>query len=155
MPVGITSRILQCKPDISKQEGYSVDLEANNLENELHHIVDATGLNDLGCLSGYLYTDADNAQEHPTTKLISALANHKDSETPIDPASEAPVLMYQNRGYVKPLNDWDNPDFFTTAFLTLFLCGIGDHLTKKDKLEQIRVSLQSWVKWTLSHHSRW
>lgn len=155
MPVGLVSRVLQCEPGISEREGYSVDLEADNLENELHHVVDATGLNDSGCLYNCLYTDADDAQEHPTTKLISALANHKDSETPIDPASEAPVFTYQSRDYVKPLNDWDNHDFFTTAFPTLFPFGVGDHLTKKDESGQIRVSLQNWAKWTLSHHLRW
>lgn len=154
VPVGIASRVLQCEPDISEQEGYSVDLEADNLEKELHHAVDAAGLNDSGCLSGCLYTDTDNVREHPTTKLISALANHKDSETPIDPASEAPVLTYQSRDYVKPLNDWDNPDFFTAAFPTLFPFGVGGYLTKKDEPGQIRISLQSWAKWTLSHHSR-
>ncbi|WP_375449087.1 DUF6570 domain-containing protein [uncultured Nostoc sp.] len=157
VPVSIASRVLQCEPDISEREGYSVDLEADNLENELHHeadnlendlhhAVDVAGLNDLGCLSGCLYTDADDARDHPTTKLISALANHKDSETPIDPASEAPVLTYQSRGYVKPLNDWDNPDFFTAAFPTLFPFGVSGHLTKKDEPGRIRVSLQSWAK---------
>ena len=107
------------------------------MENKLHHIVDATGLNDLGCLSSCLYTDIDNAQEHPTTKLIPALTNHKDSKIPINPISEAPVLTYQNRGYIKPLNDWDNPDFFMAAFPILFPFGIGGYLTKKDELRQI------------------
>lgn len=86
----------------------------------MHYAVDAVCLNDLGYLRDCLYTNANNAQEHPTTKLILILANHKDSKTPINPASEATVLIYQNRDYVKLLNDWDNLDFFTVAFSTLF-----------------------------------
>ena len=89
-----TSHILWCKSDISKQEGYFIDLEADNLKNELYHAVDDTSLNDLGCLSDCLYTDADDIQKHLTTKLISALANYKDSEIPIDPISKAPILTY-------------------------------------------------------------
>ena len=59
-PVGIVSCILQCETDISKQKGYSVDLEADNFENELYHAVNAAGLDDLGCLRVCLYTNADN-----------------------------------------------------------------------------------------------
>lgn len=78
MPAGIANRILQGKPDVGKQEGYAADLETDNYKNELHHAVDTAGLDDSGCPSMCLYTDADNARENPTTKLISALANHKD-----------------------------------------------------------------------------
>lgn len=100
----------------------------------------------MGCLSNCLYTDTENAQKHLTIKLISVLANHKDSKTTINPASKAPVLIYQNKYYVKPLNNCNNPDFFTAAFSTLFLFGIGGHQTKKDELRQIWVFLQSWAK---------
>ena len=94
VPVGIASCVLQYEPDISKRESYSVYLEANNFENELHHVVDAASLDVSNCLSGCLYTDVDDAGKHSTTKLISALANHKDSKTLIDPALEASVLTY-------------------------------------------------------------
>lgn len=120
MPVGIASYVLQCKPDISKQKGYFINLEADNFKKKLYYAIDADSQNDLGCLSGGLYTDADNILEYSTTKLILTLANHKDSNILIDPASEAQVLMYQNRGYIKPLNNWNNLDFFTIAFPTLF-----------------------------------
>lgn len=105
VPVGIASCISQCEFDISKWKSYVVYLEANNFENKLHYIVNATGLNDLGCLNSCLYTDIDNIQEYLTIKLISILANYKNSEIPINPASEVLVLIYQNRGYDKPLND--------------------------------------------------
>lgn len=105
MPISITNRVLQCKPDIGKREGYAVDFEANNYKNKLHHAVNTVSRNDSSYLSGCLYTHADNTREYLTTKLILTLANHKDSETPINPTSEALVLTYQNRGYVQFLND--------------------------------------------------
>lgn len=60
MPVGITSNVLQCNPNFSKREGYVNNLESNNFKNELHQAVNIASLDDLGCLSDYLYTDADN-----------------------------------------------------------------------------------------------
>ena len=94
MPVGIANCILQCKPDISKQESYAIDFEDDSFENVLHHAFDAAGPNDLDCLSGCLYTDIDNAQKHTNSKLVLALANHKDFETTINPVLEVPVLIY-------------------------------------------------------------
>lgn len=103
--VSIASYILQYKPDIRKQQGYSIDLEIVNLENELYHTVNATSPNDLWYLSNCLYTNANNTQEPLTTKLISVLANHKDLEIPINLISKAQILMYQNKSYVKSFND--------------------------------------------------
>lgn len=61
MPVGIAGNILQYKPDFSKRENYTVNLESNNFKNKLHNVVNATGLDDSGCLGGCLYTNIDNA----------------------------------------------------------------------------------------------
>lgn len=60
MLISIASRVLQYKPNISKQNGYFIDLEANNFQNKLHFVVNATSLNDFSCLSDYLYVNADN-----------------------------------------------------------------------------------------------
>ncbi len=129
MAVGITSKHLQYKPVLSKRKGYVVNLESDNFENELHQAVNVAGLDDSGYLSGCLYTDAEDAREHPTTKLVSALANHKNSGTSIDPVSKASVLSYQTKSYITSLNAWENPDYFTAAFPTLFPFGTGGHLT--------------------------
>lgn len=94
MPVGIASNVLQFEPDLSKWEGYAINLESDNFKNELHQSIDVTALDDLGCLSGCLYTDIDNAQGHPTTKLVSIPANHKNSGTSINPTSKVPILTY-------------------------------------------------------------
>lgn len=61
--VGIASNVLQCETDFCKQKGYAINLNSDNFKNELHQAVNATGLCDSGCLSGYFHMVADNAQE--------------------------------------------------------------------------------------------
>ncbi len=128
MPVGIASNVLQYEPDLNKREDYAINLESDNFENKLHQAVDTTGLDDSGCLNGCLYMDADDARKYLTTKFVSELANHKNSGTLINLASKAPVLSYQTKSYITPLNNWENPDYFTAAFPTLFLFGASDYL---------------------------
>ena len=137
VPIDIASNILQYKPDLSKQKGYAVNFQSDNFKNKLYQLVNVAGLEYLGYLSGCLYTNTDNAQEHPTTKLVSALVNHKNSGTLIDLMSKALVLSYQTKGYIIPLNNGENPDYFTVAFATLFLFGVGSHLTQKDGLRRV------------------
>lgn len=105
MLIGIASNVLYCKPDISKKNGYFINLKANNFEKKLYHVVDLIALNNLSCLSSCLYMDIDNTQNHPTTKFISSVPNYKDLKTPIDPTSEILVIIYLNRDYFKLLND--------------------------------------------------
>jgi hypothetical protein len=45
---------------------------------------------------------------------------------------------------------WKDPLFFITAFPTLFPTGLGGHLDERP----IKVSLEAYAKWALSHHSR-
>ena len=120
MPIGIASNILQCEPNLGKWEGYAVNLEFDNFKNELHQAVNAASQDDSGGLSGCFYIDADNAREHPTTKLVTVLTNHKNLGTLIYPTSKAPVFSYQTQGYITPLIDRENPDYFMVAFPTLF-----------------------------------
>ncbi len=61
MPVSIANNVLEYKLDLSKREGYAINLKSSNFENELHQAVDTASLYDSGCLSGCLYTDVDNA----------------------------------------------------------------------------------------------
>jgi hypothetical protein len=45
---------------------------------------------------------------------------------------------------------WTDPQYFTTAFPTLFPTGAGGHLDDRPT----KVSLQAFAKWCLLHHSR-
>lgn len=92
--VSITNNILQYKPDLSKQEGYIVNLKSDNFKNKFHNVVNTIDLDDSICLTDYLYTNANNALEHPTTKVTSILINHKNLRILINLMSEVPVLTY-------------------------------------------------------------
>lgn len=151
--MGIIDRVLQCQFNHTEREGYAALLEPQNLENNLHSTVDDTQLQNNGILSGCLYTDTDNTRQHPTTKLVSAIANHHQLLSQI-PRSSLPTLTYQTRGHLMPLNDWDDSTFFTVAFSMLFPFGIGGHIPTAEQKRAVPISLQNWASWTLSHHSR-
>lgn len=128
--------MLQCDEDIQEREGYAADLEAGNFENDLHHTANNARIGDSDLLSGCLYTDVNDTQEHPTMKLVSAITNYKSRSN--NDNTNSLILTYQNNGYVTPLNDWDNPEYFTASFPTLSPFGIGGHLStanspKKEK----------------------
>ena len=145
IPAGISSRVLLFDPVQEERGGYAADLHTDNFENELHHAVDSGGLNDTGFLSGCLYTDANDTRTHPTMKLVSAVTNYKNKAA-LNEHMDLPVLTYINNGRSTPLNDWNNPNYFTAAFPTLFPFGIGGHLATKDCPRKTKVSLEAWAK---------
>ncbi len=61
------------------------------------------GISDSGLLSGCLYTDVDETQEHPTMKLVSAITNYKKKSNNED--ANISILTYKNSGRVVLLND--------------------------------------------------
>lgn len=64
-------------------------------------------------------------------KLVSAVTNHKRNLN--DEELDTPILTYTNNGGIVPLKDWENPEYFTAAFPTLFPYGVGGLLVLKDK----------------------
>lgn len=57
-------------------------------------MINTIGLDNLSCWNGCLYKDANNAQEYLITKLVSILANHKNSGLFVNLISEAAMLIY-------------------------------------------------------------
>ncbi len=51
------------------------------------------------------------------------------------------------------MNDYEDPEFFTGAFPTLFPYGGGGHMPESNE-RRIAVSLEAWGKWLMNHHSR-
>ncbi len=153
---GISSRVVIMENDISKREGYGVDLSKNNNKNDLHHAIGSASINESGILSGCIYIDVNESRQNPYMKLIFAIHNLLNDSALDDNSVEghsvnpSPVITYNLQGDRKPLNDWDNPDFFPIAFLALFPYGDGGHIAPRST----KVSLQVWAKWALSHHSR-
>ncbi len=156
IPEGISSRVVSMNQDSEKREGYAVDLNSSNDENDLHHVLETTEIENTGLSSGCIYTDVNEARENPYLKLISAINNFQttpstfENNDPVDNNASQPMLTFNLKGNRITLNDWNNANFFLLAFLTLFPHGNGGHCT----LCPQTVSLQAWAKWALSHHSR-
>ena len=58
-------------------------------------------LNNSNLLSDYLYTDVNNAQEHPIMKFVFRVLNYKQSPGLIENL-EVLILMYKNNRYLTP-----------------------------------------------------
>lgn len=103
MLVSILSRVLQYDKDIQERESYIADLEMENFENDFHHAINNTRISDSGLLSGYLYIDIDDTQEHPIIKLVSVITCHKRKFNNED--ANTSILTYKNSGHIIFLND--------------------------------------------------
>lgn len=137
---GISDRILQCDEDIQEREGYAADLDTDNFENDLHYAINNVEIGDSGLLSGCLYTDVDDTWEHPTMKLVSAITNHKNKSN--NNFADFPILRYKNGGRVIFLNDWENSEYFTASFPTIFLFGIEGHISTTHGSRKKRMPLE-------------
>lgn len=69
--------------------------------------------------------------------MISVLTNYKNLVILINFALEILVFIYQNKDYLKLLNDLDNLNFFIIAFL-IFFFEINSYLTKKTSLNKCK-----------------
>lgn len=108
----------------------------------MHYTVNNANLNDSGLLSGCLYTDTDDAQKHPTMKLISAVTNYKRGADVSDNV-DLSILTYKNSRRPIPLNDYENPNYFMLVFSTLFSFGIEGHLGSWTDGKTAKNSLQT------------
>jgi hypothetical protein len=66
---------------------------------------------------------------------------------------DIPVICYYSNSCLVLMNDWQDADYFTGSFLTLFPLGIGGHILAPQK-HKVSLLLKAWVKWSLNHHSR-
>lgn len=78
-------------------------MEAKNFENDFYHAVNSARIGDSGLLSGCLYTNGDDTQEHPIIKLVLAITNYKRKY--INEDNNLPILTDKNNGRVIPLNN--------------------------------------------------
>lgn len=77
-------------------------------------------------------------------KLVLAIINYKNRSN--NDNTNFPILIYQNNGCVTPLNDWNNPEYFTVSFSTFFLFGIEGHLSTINGLEKEKMLIKAWGK---------
>lgn len=152
------------KNDHEEHEGYAADIAADNCENELQHALDDQTSDPIS--SGCVYSDVESARQHPTLQMLSAILNlgkerfgrgPPPSSSGENPTSryieDVPVIRYVSNGRTVLMNDWQDPEYFTGSFPTLFPLGKGGHLPKPQE-RTVPVSLKDWAKWALNHHSR-
>ena len=166
IPRDLEESMVHSEGDREEHEGYTADLGAGNHENDLQEALDSNGQPTGPISSGCVYSDVESARQHPTLHLVSAILNLErdrfERDALSDPAGgnmtphyveDVPVIRYVSAGGSVLMNDWQDPEFFTGSFPTLFPLGSGGHLpTPQDR--SVPVSLQAWAKWTLTHHSR-
>ncbi len=125
----ISSRVIVIENDSSERKGYGAKLAENNEENDVHQAIGSAGINESGILSGCIYTDVNECRQNPYLKLISAIHNLSIDNDAEDYNDETRLLIsYNLHSDGKPLNDGDNPDFFSIAFPALFPYGDGGHI---------------------------
>jgi hypothetical protein len=66
---------------------------------------------------------------------------------------DIPVIRYYSNGCSVLMNDWQDIEYFTGSFPTLFPLGAGGHISTPQK-HKVPLSLKAWAKWALNHHSR-
>ena len=162
VPRDLEDSIVHSEADHEEREGYTADLGPGNHENDLQEALDgqATGPISSGCV----YSDVESARQHPTLQLVSAILNLErdrfDCDSPPDGGNanphyieDVPVIRYVSSGRSVLLNDWQDPEFFSGSFPTLFPLGSGGHLPAPGE-RPVPLSLKAWARWSLTHHSR-
>lgn len=96
-----------------------MDLYTGNFENELYYAIDSKELNNTGFLSSYFYINTNDTWTYPMIKLVLAITNYKNKAA-LNKHINLPVLTYTNNSHFTPLNNWDNPNYFTAIFPILF-----------------------------------
>ena len=142
--------------DSEERGTYAGDMDGN-FENDLH-----SALHDMAkdtIASGAVYSDVEGHRQNPELKMVMALKEMLDrpGETLIDvntaKAAEVPLISWVGEGPRVLMNDYEDAEFFTGAFPTLFPYGKGGHLLHTNE-RRVPISLETWAKWLLSHHSR-
>lgn len=120
-----------------------------------------TEVDNSNTLSGCVYVDANNSWEYFTSRLLFALEHEIRSSNKDLPASTAEAqshsnvtdsssirndnrvsvlqYQYQRQTQAQPLNDYKDPNFFSAAFLTLFLFEIGGPYCQWDSTRNLDI----------------
>lgn len=129
---GISLGVIIIENNSSECKGYRANLAKNNEKNDLDYTIGSININELEILSSYIYTDINEFRQNPYLKLIFAIHNLSNNNGIEDHNDETRLVisynLYSNR---KPLNDWDNPNFFPIVFPALFSYGDSSYIIPK------------------------
>jgi hypothetical protein len=149
---------------VDEREGYATSLQDGLFENELDAEVEDVEPGTI--LSRSFFSDLHGQDLHSTPATLASLQailqQQEPEEHTIHPESEAgtsnnpsclPHISYKTSQELPLINSFTDPDYFTAAFPTLFPFGIGGHMgdTNGDRLEE--VSLKTFAKYAMLHHS--
>lgn len=98
-------------------------------ENDLHTAMDSMA--DGAIASGAVYSDVEGQRQLPELKMVTALMEMMDRPgegMDAERAEQIPVITYVADGRRVLMNDYEDLEYFTGAFPTLFPYGAGGHL---------------------------
>jgi hypothetical protein len=145
--------------DGHEREGYSIELDSGNYENDFQAAQGTTSNldNDGPLMTGSVSTDINGERQNPERRLLNTLLNMVSDRSPVSAPhvhlrdqQRIPTLSYRMRGHATLVDHWNDPTYFTAAFPTLFPHGIGGHLEDRP----FAISIASFAEWALKHHSR-
>lgn len=106
IPEGISSKAVTIENHISEQKRYGASLVKNNDMNDLHHVIDFAGNNDLGILISCIYIDVNKSRHNPYLKLIPTIYNFSNRHSYANKEDKTPsIIIYNDHSYSKTLND--------------------------------------------------
>src|SRR5271155_458049 len=135
--------------DSDERGTYAGDMDGF-AENDLHNALD--DMADGTIASGAVYSDVEGHRQNPELKMVMALMEMINK--PVESTSgadtrnsvEIPVITWVGDGRPVLMNDYEDPEYFTGAFPTLFPYGRGGHLPASHE-RSTAVSFEAWAKW--------
>ncbi len=127
IPSDIMDNIIHYNANQHERKGYATDLNDGNFGKDLNAAIAGTSIEGDHINSGCDYSDIDNQRQNPTLRLLSAVANIQATVSTTDHPTST-TISYCSSGQLVPLNDWEDPHYFTFAFLYLSPFGTGGHL---------------------------
>lgn len=120
---------------------YAGDMEGLS-ENDLHNALD--DMADGTIASGVVYSDVKGERQNPELKMVMALMDMVNkpeegtSDADAQQAVEIPVITWVGDGRPVLMNNYEEPEYFTSAFPTLFPYGRGGHLPATNERGQMQ-----------------
>jgi hypothetical protein len=148
--------------DHHEREGYTINLQSGNYENDLQAAQDEGDFDNNSfrpLMTGSVSTDINGERQDPNMRMLQTLFQivsnhstlpHHQQRIQHDTHKTLPVISYTVDGKITLLDNWTEPSYFTSAFPTLFPTGIGGHLDERS----IPISIDAFAEWALSHHSK-
>lgn len=116
------------------------DLNIENYENELFHVINGIKLDFDGMLSSYFYTNTDDTQTNLILKLVASVTYYKNNAIP-GQNIDLLIFTYTNNSCLTPLNNWDDINSFTILFSTFFYFGTSSNFALNKRSKKIKISL--------------